>query len=411
MSQKIDISIISSGANLADARLHRLTNALLGAGLSVEIFAPGNLNDAPRAIANESSTSTTPELIVHATRGKFLSSKNLLARYHHSRIYSLRARGRIFYAISPEAVAPAFFQAKLLRRKFAVDFYEDYVHVLKDRGWAKKYFGILGFIALMDAKAARALSKIADLTTVADVQVPPFVAGNRLVVRNLPDESLLTQSGNRSAKPRAIYIGDIRTSRGLRTMLKAAELAPDWEFDFVGPVAEADRDFVENWIVKNVSHNSANSSSPRIRFHGKLAPRDAWKFAEGAWVGLSLLENTPAFVEAIPSKLYEYMAVGVAIISSPLPRCVELINKSGAGTIAASAEDVAAQLNAWSMQVSDLQGLKNEASDLHNLVPNRDDEASEIDRIRSTAKRWAEQNLDSDAEYGNFAANMRKILN
>ena len=41
-----DISIISSGASLADARLHRIVNALTRAGLNVEVLAPGNSADA-----------------------------------------------------------------------------------------------------------------------------------------------------------------------------------------------------------------------------------------------------------------------------------------------------------------------------------------------------------------------------
>ena len=112
MSQSIDISIISSGANLADARLHRLTRALLRAGLAVEIFAPGDVKDAPAAI------------IRNPLLGDSWRNTSLLARYYRSRIFVLRSRGRVIYAISPESVAPAFGLAKLLRKKFAVDFFE-----------------------------------------------------------------------------------------------------------------------------------------------------------------------------------------------------------------------------------------------------------------------------------------------
>ena len=77
MSQKIDVSIISSGANIGDARLHRLTNALLRQGLSVEIFAPGNQADAPAISKTEGGEFYPPStpLIVRSctspwTRGK-----------------------------------------------------------------------------------------------------------------------------------------------------------------------------------------------------------------------------------------------------------------------------------------------------------------------------------------------------
>ena len=375
---RCDVSIISSGANFADARLHRLTNALLRAGLSVEIFAPGNPSDAPHGISKKSVES--PQLVIHATRGSLANGKNLISRYHRSRIFCMRASGSILYAISPEAVVPAYFQAKLLRRKIAVDFYEDYLQVLHDRGWAKKFLGIPGFLAALDTKAALWFSKRADLTTVADVQVPPFNARNRLVVRNLPDVSLLTDSGTPSELPRAIYIGDMRTSRGLRAMLEVATLVPQWEFDLVGPIAVADQAFVDQWKLQNSDRIRA------VRFHGKLTPRAAWKVAEGAWVGLSLLEKTPAFMEAVPSKLYEYMSVGLAIISSPLPRCIDLINTSGAGAIASTPKEVAQQLDLWE---KDPVALKD---------------------IKATARQWAEVNLDSVTEYNNLATQFHQLL-
>ncbi len=374
MSQKIDISIISSGANLADARLHRLTRALLLAQLSVEIFAPGMSKDAPTPLENSQN------LIVRKPWFSVSWNRtNLLARYYRSRLFAARSRGRVIYVISPEAVAPAYGLAKLFRRNFAVDFFEDYLRLLNDRTWATKYFGVLGFIARSDTKSALWFAKRADLTTVADVQVPPFEARNRLVVRNLPELSMLTKSGPRSKSPRAIYIGDLRKSRGLQAMLRVAELASDWEFDFVGQIAPADQLDVEQWFRKN------NSAHSRVRFHGKLPPRDSWKVADGAWVGLSLLENTPAFNQAVPSKLYEYMSVGVATISTPLPRCIELINESKSGAIETTPESVADRLKYWL------------------------DNPAELDQIREQAARWASENLNSEQEYAAFAAEMVKL--
>ena len=371
MSQKIDISIISSGASLADARLHRLTRALLRAGLSVEIFAPGNPKDAP---------SQTSKLLI---RKPFFTShwkiSSLGPRYFRSRYFVFRSKGRVIYAISPEAIAPSFGFAKLVRRKLAVDFFEDYLRLLNDRAWTKRYFGIIGWIAKSDTKSALWFAKYADLTTAADVQVPPFDAKNRLVVRNLPDASLLTDSGERSSTPRAIYIGDLRKSRGLHDMLQVAEIASNWEFDFVGGVASSDQEFVDQWLRAHDPNQS------RVHFRGRLAPQESWKFAAGAWVGLSLLESTPAFVEAVPSKLYEYMAVGLATISTPLPRCVALIEASGSGAIESTPQGVAARLKSWQ------------------------ENPAELDLLRSQGRNWASENLDSEREYAIFAAEMVKL--
>ncbi len=358
MSQKIDVSIISSGANIADARLHRITGALLRAGMSVEIFAPGNPHDAPRANGHE-------QLFIR--RGG--SHKSLFARYFRSRSYPLRAKGKVLYAISPEAFAPTHGFAFIKGRKFAVDLYEDYLRVLKDRSWARKYFGIPGLLARLDTKLALWFASRADLTTVADTQVPPFIAYQRIVLRNLPDATLLTMSGERDATPRAIYIGDLRESRGLKTMLHSATLAKLWHFDLVGPIAPQDQEFVNEWISNNPE------ASSRVKFFGKLAPHESWKVAQGAWVGLCLLHSTPAFVEAVPSKLYEYMVVGLASISTPLPRCAELIEKSKSGVLATTSTEVAVILE-----------------DLRK-------DTKKLDQMRASGASWAAGNLDSPREY------------
>jgi len=394
VSQKIDISIVSSGANLADARLHRLTRSLLHAGLSIEIFAPGLIKDAPQILNPKQQLTIRKPWFATAWK-----STGLLARYYRSRTFVLRSRGQVLYAISPESIAPAFGYAKLLRKKFAVDLFEDYLQLLKDRAWASKFFGTIGWIAKSDTKSALWFARRADLTTVADIQVPPFDARNRLVVRNLPDRSMLTMSGVRNAIPRAIYIGDLRESRGLRAMLQVAEYAQNWEFDFIGGIAPVDQFFVDQWLQAQSARGKAaeayssetnssgrySSTKSRVRFHGKLAPIDSWKFAEGAWVGLSLLESTPAFIEAVPSKLYEYMSVGLASISSPLPRCIEIINQSKSGMVASNPSEVAAQLKYW------------------------EDNPMELDLVRSQAAQWAREHLDSDREYATFAAEMVKL--
>ena len=116
-----------------------------------------------------------------------------------------------------------------------------------------------------------------------------------------------------------------------------------------------------------------------------MTPAQSWKFARGAWVGLSLLESTPAFVEAVPSKIYEYMRVGLATISSPLPRCVEIINQSKSGVIASTAEDVASTLIRWQS------------------------DPAELDSLRAAGMKWALENLNSEQEYQFLAAEMAKL--
>jgi len=351
------VTILSSAANIADARLHRLANALIAADITVDIWALGKSEDAPR----------------HSTFHRAPGGKSLLARVWRDIVLPIRAEGEIVLTIAPDLLPIASVVTRWKKQKLVADIFEDYLQLLNDRAWAK---GVLGMAARLVARIANTIAAQANLTTVADTQVPPFNARQRLVVRNLPDHSMLTKAGTPDAQPRAIYIGDVRTSRGLRTMLQVAELTPMWRFDIVGGVAAADKEFVDSWLANN-------SAATRVTFHGRLAPNESWKIAHGAWVGLSLLESTPAFVAAVPSKLYEYAACGLPIVSTPLPRCVELIRQSSAGVIASTPTEIASALNSWS-------GSSAGRADREKLAAN--------------ALAWSSTHLNSAAEYGAFVS-------
>jgi glycosyltransferase involved in cell wall biosynthesis len=356
----MDVSLISSADNVTDARLHRLSGALLRNGLSLEIRALGNSADAPAGA------------IFHKAPG----GRGFADRIIRDLYLPFVAKGKVIVVVAPDLLVTTKLIAALRRKKIVADVHEDYVELLRDRAWAQ---GLMGKVAKVVAKLATSAAAKSDLTTVADTQVPPFNARQRLVIRNLPDLSLLTPSGSRDTQPRAIYIGDVRTSRGLRMILAIADISPEWIFDIVGQVAPLDADFVADWLA-------TSPAASRVNFHGKLAPSASWAFAEGAWVGLSLLEATPAFRAAIPSKLYEYMAVGLATISTSLPRSQALLEESAAGLCADSAEAVAHVLDRW----------------LHNQ--------HELDQIRENASRWASQHFDGASEYQAFASAVTRLL-
>jgi len=353
------VSLISSADQVTDARMHRLCGALVRKDIDVEVWALGSANDAPAGV------------VFHRAPG----GKGFASRVLRDIVIPLRARGDIWIVVAPDLLPVSYWMAKLRGKKLVADVHEDYFQLLKDRAWAH---GLVGFLARIIARSATRIAAQADLTTVADVQVPPFDARNRLVVRNFPDFTLLTPSGELSSQPRAIYIGDVRTSRGIKTILETAQIAPNWNFDIIGNIAAADAAFIDEW-------KSTNPASARVTFHGRLAPAQSWKFARGAWVGLSLLESTPAFIDAVPSKLYEYMASGLATISTPLPRCIDLIEKSKSGVIATNAKDVAAALNSWSVN------------------------PTQLIEMRSNAVMWTTSHLDANAEYEAFLGSIEAL--
>lgn len=331
----VDVSFVTSGHDVADARLHRLAAAARRVGLTVEVLGLGSAQDAPPA-----------EHVTATPRGSFATRAVLATRY------AAAARGRVLVALDPDSLLACLAVGRVRGRKVVADVHEDYEALLSDRSWAR---GVRGAVAARLARTATVAARRADLVIVADEHIPPRdVAGRRrLVVRNVPDLTMMPDPSALDEVPRALYIGDVRGSRGLPAMLDAVESAPGWRLDVVGPVAAADADRVGEAELRR------RGLADRVTFHGRQPPERAWRLAAGAWCGLALLEDTPAFRDAVPSKLYEYLGSGLAVVVTDLPRQRQLVEHIGAGAVVTPGADAGAQcgqvLRGWSADVSSIE--------------------------------------------------------
>ncbi|HEX8008566.1 MAG TPA: glycosyltransferase, partial [Trebonia sp.] len=66
-----------------------------------------------------------------------------------------------------------------------------------------------------------------------------------------------------------------------------------------------------------------------LDWFGYVPNRHALRMAEGALAGLSLLHDVPAHRDVLPAKVIEYLARGVPVISTPLPRTIEALRGNG----------------------------------------------------------------------------------
>jgi glycosyltransferase involved in cell wall biosynthesis len=367
--RQLDVSIITSAHQVSDARLHRIALALSAQGLRCEVIAPGRESDAPEGV-----------IFTHAP-----FSRKFTGRVLRDVILPWRARGKVVIALAPDLLPMSRFSTFFKGQFFAVDLYEDYLDLLNDRSWAQ---GVAGKIGKAIARIAISIAEKADLTSVADEQVRPSNAHHRIVLKNLPSLEMLPSNylsnheGHwqvekvqllRNEKPTAIYIGDIRESRGLGWMLELAAKLPQWDFILIGNANPHDRE--------RISH------CPNIDYLGPMSPQESWKHAIGAWVGLSLLAPTPAFLKAIPSKLYEYAAVGLPIVSTNLPRPAQLITQGGNGHIINTPDE----------------GVQLLTSVLNN--------PENLEQMARSGLEWIAAFMNSDSSYQQYFEAVKKGLN
>ncbi len=73
--------------------------------------------------------------------------------------------------------------------------------------------------------------------------------------------------------------------------------------------------------------------SPAIVAYGFVDGPVALRSIEGAMVGLSLLRNLPNYRHSLPTKVLEYLAHGVPVITTPLPEAHDIVEESGGGIV------------------------------------------------------------------------------
>ena len=109
----VDVTIVTSGHDVADARLHREVAALLARGLRVEVFGLGEAADAP------------PGAIVRTwPRQGSLRRARLAARM------AARANGRVLFTLDPDSALAANAAVLTSGRMLVVDVHEDFAALL-----------------------------------------------------------------------------------------------------------------------------------------------------------------------------------------------------------------------------------------------------------------------------------------
>lgn len=136
---------------------------------------------------------------------------------------------------------------------------------------------------------------------------------------------------------RVLYVGGLAAGRGILVALEAMRRVrlqqPEARLDLVGPVMEPE---VGDAIQAAVAEGWC-------RHVPWLAPEALAAFASGAGVGLVTLLPQPNYLESLPTKLFEYMAMGIPVLASDFPLWRQLVVASGAGRVVAPSTGAVAQ--------------------------------------------------------------------
>ncbi|KAB2353682.1 glycosyltransferase [Actinomadura montaniterrae] len=132
---------------------------------------------------------------------------------------------------------------------------------------------------------------------------------------------------------RAVYVGNLSVARGALDMIEMARLLAH-EGITVELIGSADPD------VRPALREAQRTGL--LRWYGFVPNDRALRIAEGAMAGLALLHDEPNYRHSMPTKVVEYMARGVPVITTPNPPAVDIVDPAGCGLVVPFGDPAAA---------------------------------------------------------------------
>lgn len=314
-----DIVHVSSAHPWTDNRIHsRAAATAARAGYRtalVAVVASAHLGDTDRADADWDRPDAQTGVWIRRLPRRRRSGRLILSTVQAVRA-ALSSRARVVHLHDPELVW-AIPLLRLARRWVVYDAHED----LPAQVIGKEYLGRLRTVAVPVAGLVVRIAAHADAVIAATPTIARrFPADRTAVVKNLPvlrasDDALVDASGR---SPVAVYLGALSHDRGIDVISGVAgspALPSGWQLCTAGPIDGAvDRRAFD-----------ACCAAGQIDHRGVLPPDRARDLLQTARVGLLPLLPTGAYATSIPTKLFEYLAAGLAVIATDVPYWRELL--------------------------------------------------------------------------------------
>lgn len=153
-----------------------------------------------------------------------------------------------------------------------------------------------------------------------------FTRGRIACVRNFPPAALALRPRTVAAKTRVTYVGTIAVNRGAYELLDAFKRVSkqhEAQLDLIGPIGDG--------ALRRAVQEEVAKADGTITWTDWIPPEDVWMRILSANIGVVALHPLPRYRVALPVKLFEYMAAGVAVIASDFPLWREIVESSACG--------------------------------------------------------------------------------
>ncbi len=139
--------------------------------------------------------------------------------------------------------------------------------------------------------------------------------------------NLFAIDGDKYPKPTVGYLGGVTLQRGSLVCLEALRILKErgysvgWEC--IGPVTDDHR--------AELMHLNNCYGLENVYFRGYMRPTDGWRYIARCHIGLAVLKPIPNYIESYPTKMFEYMAIGLPVVVSNFPLYRDIVEREQCG--------------------------------------------------------------------------------
>ena len=236
----------------------------------------------------------------------------------------LFTKKEVLFSNDLDTLIPNYFVAKLQRKELIFDSHELFSEIpeLKHRKLIKQFW------LTIERWILPKLTKVITVSDAIKKHYKNLYGIEAVVIRNLPLEKSVHQQSfpfPTENKNIILYQGAVNIGRGIELMLETIKLLDNCVLVIIGT-----GDIIEVLKQKVSSQTLEN----KVRFMGKVQPKDLKQFTPNATIGLSLEEDIGLnYRYALPNKLFDYIQAEVPLIVADLPEMKKLVETYQVGEI------------------------------------------------------------------------------
>ncbi|MEX1198146.1 MAG: glycosyltransferase [Pseudohongiellaceae bacterium] len=241
------------------------------------------------------------------------------------RAWSFRAD--VYHFHDPELI-PVGLVLSLRSRLVVYDMHENVPEQIKHKSWIPRVLRNIFSTLIMSFERLVLNRFYVVMAEDSYLAAYPWIK-KKVAVLNFPKVEALRkirESKRKNEYPTLGYIGGITEHRGAFVMLRIVKAIRDnglpVKLVLVGPIDTS---------VANSDEFKVALDEGWLDHRGRLPPKDGWAVMASCEIGLALLQPVGNYVESYPTKMFEYMALGLPVVVSKFPLYQSVIEKHKCG--------------------------------------------------------------------------------